>query len=335
MNYRLKSFVSVQRIKSALSISGCVGGDIIVDYNDDNISLLRFLMSEDGICSANYSNNILFQKLKNNDLLEDVNAPSVARNESFFQYVKCDFAFIINKRILILGAGAAGGTISYLLAQQGFRRIATVDYDRVENSDVEKTMVYDASDVGLYKIEALSRRIQSNFGIEITQIMEKLSTIDDAAHIINDYAPDMIVYAIDPNPAFKLNLDKLCLHLSIPIIHAAYSYEKILCGPCVVPHRTACVIGYNEYLRKRTNDTFDFYDVSRILVKRMIHPSISFNINVLANIILKDIIFCLGERYDNVSTFNNILTINLLTLETSIYELSCKFCKSCEAKSEH
>lgn len=332
MNIRLKSYVTIQRIKNSISISGCIGKDLLFEYNDNNITLLNSLSTESGICPDKLINCHLFQQLKENALLEETPSKELKRNEAYYQYANINFNKIREKRILVLGAGAAGGTITYLLSQQGFTNIMCVDDDKVEVGDVEKTMVYNISDIGKYKVEALWQRVMSNFNIDIKQQRSRLSTASQVRKIIESYSPDIIVYAIDPAPSFKLVLNQLCIRLNVPIIHASYSYEKILCGPCVVPHQTACMVGYNEYWRKRTNNTFDFYDISKISSSRLVHPSISFNINTLSSIVLKDIIFCLSGNFEIVSTFNRLLIINLLTSDISVNELSCKFCSTCEAK---
>lgn len=109
-------------------------------------------------------------------LLEETNNHKKTRNELFYDYIGFDFEKIRTKKILVFGAGAAGGTITYLLSQQRFTNVCSVDTDRVEQSDVDKTMVYDASDIGNYKVDAIKHRINRNFGTDVTTIKEYINS---------------------------------------------------------------------------------------------------------------------------------------------------------------
>ena len=46
-------------------------------------------------------------------LLEETNNHKKTRNELFYDYIGFDFEKIRTKKILVFGAGAAGGTITY------------------------------------------------------------------------------------------------------------------------------------------------------------------------------------------------------------------------------
>lgn len=333
MNLRLKTFVSIQKIGDKLSISGAFGHhDIYVDPTPEVINVLSHLKDDKGLPVDGYKNNRLFSMLYEHGLLEETNNHKKTRNELFYDYIGFDFEKIRSKKILVFGAGAAGGTITYLLSQQRFTNVCSVDTDRVEQSDVDKTMVYDASDIGNYKVDAIKHRINRNFGTDVTTIKEYINS-SSADKIIRRIKPDIIVYAINPDPAFKIQFNEYCVEYGIPIIHASYSYEKIICGPCVVPHKTACMKGYNEYWKSRTGNRLDYNRIYRIWRQNSIHPSISFNINYLSSVVLKDVIFCLGQRYDYVSTLNKQIIVNLLSSEITEIEMSCGYCyDECVAK---
>lgn len=333
MNVRLKQFVTIQRLKDKLIISGTYKeGDIYLNESSEMIDLLDGLKNISGLPYDKYKDNEMFVRLYRAGLLEDIDSNQKRRNELFYDYIGYDFQGLKSKHILIFGAGAAGGTIAYMAAQQGFTHIACVDSDKVEKSDVDKTMVYDVEDIGEYKVNAIKKRILKNFNIGIISIVKYMKKLDDAFTIIETTKPDIIIYAVDPDPVFKMKLNEYCVSQNLPIIHSSYSYEKIICGPCVVPHETACMIGYNEYWKMSTG-YFDFNEVVRLFGNKTIHPSISFNINVLAGIILKDVVFCIGKKYDYVSTINKQIIINLLKSEITEMELSCQFCGDCIAKS--
>lgn len=328
---RLKNYVDVMELEKMIIVSNSFGrGSIYVSNDLETRLMLKSLKSEEGVESAICKSNQLYLRLLNSSLIEETPYQDKKRNQLFFEYIKAGFHIPLDKRILVLGAGAAGGTISYLLAQQGFKQIFTLDDDKVEESDIEKTLVYDLEAVGDYKVHYLQKRTEANFKNPIFPILKRIESIKDIRLLISDISPDMIIYAIDPDAYLKLYLNKICVDKNIPIIHASYSFDKILCGPFVIPQKTACYIGYNEYWKARTNGMFDYGKTRKLFRETTIHPSISFNINVLASIIVKDVIFALANDYEHLLTKNKILEICLISGGIVSYELSCGFCSSCK-----
>lgn len=332
MIYKFKEYVSIEIINDKIFIAGILGvGSYYVDYTEENIEIIRKLKHE-GYSIQNTAQPSLITNLMRLNVLEELGDITKKRNELFYDYIGVNIMPVLNKPILVLGAGGAGGTITYLLAQQGFTNVINIDDDYVEISDVNKTMVYDQSQVGQYKSLALKKRIQANFGISITSVVQHINSKKDFSAIIKTYAPSMVIYAIDPDPKLKIEIVNLCMSNYIPVIHSSYSYEKIICGPCSIPSRSACWHGYNEFWKKKTSGEFDYNNIHREFRETTIHPSISFNINILSSIIVKDAIFCLAGEYDKILTKGKIYIMDLLRNAISETVLSCAFCKDCAYK---
>lgn len=331
MNYRLKRYATVQCLTTKIAISGCYGqGDLYIENTSENLSILTRLQTEEGISIDDSGAYPLLGILLEKGLLEVGHCQDMKRNELYYEYLNYDFKQIHGRKILVFGAGAAGGTITYLLAQQGFTNITCLDGDIVENSDVDKTTIYDAMDIGVAKVDALQKRISTNFGQTINILPSYLKDIEDAFTIMEEVKPDLVVYAIDPHPSYKLALNEYCVEHNISIIHAGYSYERILYGPFVVPGKTSCMKGYNEYWKRRTRGEMDFSKLRRLSDSYLIHPSISFNINILSNLVVKEIIFGLGGRFEWVQSLNKQIIIDITSFEVTEMELSCGFCNDCK-----
>ena len=59
--------------------------------------------------------------------------------------------------VLVIGAGALGNEILKNLALLGFQKIVIVDLDRIEESNLSRTILYRTEDIGQYKADAAAR----------------------------------------------------------------------------------------------------------------------------------------------------------------------------------
>src|SRR5215472_9328786 len=66
-----------------------------------------------------------------------------------------------NARVLVIGAGALGNEILKNLVLLGFERIVVVDLDRIEESNLSRTILYRGSDVGSFKADVAARSVRA------------------------------------------------------------------------------------------------------------------------------------------------------------------------------
>ncbi len=66
---------------------------------------------------------------------------------------------IKNSQVLILGAGAIGTHVLWNLAAMGVKNITVVDYDIIEESNLNRQLFYDSNDIGKYKVDVLKQKV--------------------------------------------------------------------------------------------------------------------------------------------------------------------------------
>jgi adenylyltransferase/sulfurtransferase len=68
---------------------------------------------------------------------------------------------IANCRLLVIGAGALGNEILKNAALLGFTQVVVVDLDRIEESNLSRSVLYRSGDVGQYKADAAANACRS------------------------------------------------------------------------------------------------------------------------------------------------------------------------------
>lgn len=72
-----------------------------------------------------------------------------------------DQSKLATAKVLVIGAGALGNEILKNLALLGFRRVVVVDLDRIDESNLSRTVLYRAADIGQFKVKVAARAYQS------------------------------------------------------------------------------------------------------------------------------------------------------------------------------
>jgi molybdopterin/thiamine biosynthesis adenylyltransferase/rhodanese-related sulfurtransferase len=97
--------------------------------------------------------------------------------------------------VLVVGAGGLGSAVLQYLCAAGVGRLAIVDHDRVEESNLHRQPLYRMSDLGLSKARsARTALLDANPGVIIEAVDERL-TPANAAQLVT--AADVVVDAAD------------------------------------------------------------------------------------------------------------------------------------------
>jgi molybdopterin/thiamine biosynthesis adenylyltransferase len=142
-----------------------------------------------------------------------------------------------NSGVFIAGAGGLGTAVASYLAAAGVGRIAIVDKDMVQASNLNCQIMYSEADAGRMKAAALAERLVGlNSYIELTG-----EQVDIAGGDLRDRVAkfDILVDALDNFPA-RYVLNEAALAQGVPLVHASIRgfYGQLT---TLVPGLTPCL----------------------------------------------------------------------------------------------
>jgi adenylyltransferase/sulfurtransferase len=126
-------------------------------------------------------------------------------------------------KVLVIGAGGLGCPVLQYLAAAGVGRIAIAEFDMVNETNLQRQVLYGSDDVGKLKSIIATNRVEHlNNLIETERINLKIDT-SNSQRILKDY--DVVVDATD-NFRARYIINDSCVILGKPMVHGAiYKYE--------------------------------------------------------------------------------------------------------------
>lgn len=125
---------------------------------------------------------------------------------------------LLNKSVLLLGAGGLGSPAALYLAAAGVGHIGIIDMDEVDASNLQRQILHNMDRIGERKVESAKKTIQLlNPDVEVTTYDVRLGA-DNVLDIIDGY--DVIVDGMDNFPTRYLVNDAALLK-KIPVVHGS------------------------------------------------------------------------------------------------------------------
>jgi adenylyltransferase/sulfurtransferase len=147
-----------------------------------------------------------------------------------------------NGSVLVVGAGGLGSPVSMYLAAAGVGRIGLVDFDRVDETNLHRQLLYATDDVGRPKLEAARERLAEINPHVTVDLHETLLSSENALEILRDY--DVIVDGTDNFPTRYL-VNDACTLLHKPNVYGSvfrfegqvsvFDAERGPCYRCLYP----------------------------------------------------------------------------------------------------
>lgn len=129
------------------------------------------------------------------------------------------------KTVLVLGVGGVGGYVCEALARSGIGKLIIVDFDLVDETNINRQIIALDSTVGLKKVDVLEKRIKDiNSGCEVIKI-DKFIDKDNLFELFN-YNIDYFVDACDTMTVKKMVITE-CIKRKIKFISSMGTGNKI------------------------------------------------------------------------------------------------------------
>ncbi|MEM6536915.1 MAG: HesA/MoeB/ThiF family protein, partial [Pseudomonadota bacterium] len=102
---------------------------------------------------------------------------------------------LLSSKVVIVGAGGLGGPVAMYLAAAGVGKIDIIDGDRVELSNLQRQVQFDADQLAEFKSEmACARASAINPTIDLRPVTENLSALNADKYIAS---ADLVIEGID------------------------------------------------------------------------------------------------------------------------------------------
>jgi len=126
-------------------------------------------------------------------------------------------------KVIVVGAGGLGCPVLQYLAAAGTGKIAIAEFDMVDETNLQRQILYGSDDVGKLKSIIAAKRIEHLNDLVKTEKINLRINSSNALEAVRDY--DIIVDATDNFPTRYL-LNDACVILNKPMVHGAiYKYE--------------------------------------------------------------------------------------------------------------
>ena len=130
-----------------------------------------------------------------------------------------------NKSVLVLGCGGVGGYVIEALARSNIGTLILVDFDKVEESNINRQIIALNSTIGRDKVDVFEERIKDiNNNCKVIKIKEFIK--EENISKLFDFSIDYFIDACDYVPTKKLIISE-CLKRKIPFISSMGTAKKL------------------------------------------------------------------------------------------------------------
>ena len=218
-----------------------------------------------------------------------------------------------SSEVTIFGLGGLGNLLSTYIASSGIKKINLVDFDVVEETNLQRQINFSSKDIGFCKVDVIGKFLKDRHpNILINKYKDKITSCEQAEKIIIN--SDVVLDGTDNFEVRKI-INKSCLTKNKKlIIGAVEGYSGQLMS--VIPNKSACY----ECVYENLVDNRSCSDTG------VLAPLVGMISSMMA-------MECINIITRNKSSYENKLLI-VDGLNISVEKLNTKINKECKLKCE-
>lgn len=171
-------------------------------------------------------------------------------------------------RVVQLGLGGIGSSISFNLAGLGIGHLTLVDDDEVELKNLSRQFIYQEADVGKQKIDIARDRILAfNRSIRVDRVQTRITAVEQLRNIIR--GADLVISVIDQPSTIGRTVSDACVLEGVPLVKGG-TFITTGIYYSIEPGVSACLccqeLALKEGFQRRP-------DVPNVLTNRVIAPA--------------------------------------------------------------
>ena len=233
---------------------------------------------------------------------------------------------LLESSVAVLGVGGLGTWAAAALAQSGVGHLILVDDDDVDDSNLNRQVLFAESDLGRPKVDAAARRLEAlNDEIRITALHARLTSARDVAFAIAG-ADVVIATADQPTDKIATWIDDGCRAAGVPHVSAGQFPPKLRVGPFVIPGKTPGICCLYEQLRA-DEPLFDELMALRAS-QRSVAATLAGASAVIGGLLATEVLHHL-TGIAQPATIGRSMTFDLTTFAADSHALPTQRCRRC------
>ena len=146
---------------------------------------------------------------------------------------------LANSKVGIIGLGGVGASCASSLARSGIGYLKILDFDRIEETNLNRQVLYNKNDVGKYKVEVAKQKlIEINDKINIDTVNQKATTAEDLEEFISGL--DLIILCADePKYIIDRLVNKVAKEKNVAWIAGSYA-STVINFTLYLPNKSPC-----------------------------------------------------------------------------------------------
>jgi len=131
-----------------------------------------------------------------------------------------------NAKVIVVGAGGLGCPVLQYLSAAGVGNIAIAEFDMVDETNLQRQVLYGSTDVGKLKSVIAKNRLEHLNSLVDYEVFNLRLDASNALNILKNY--DIVVDATD-NLEARYLINDSCVILGKPMVHGSiYKYEAMI-----------------------------------------------------------------------------------------------------------